>query len=224
MGEMFAGRGLPALPKSYPANRALNLEGKYSCGVLDNVDVLKSDIFVDYPEEIRAVGFRIAYYHAAGDQLWEHLIGDHSIRVVHLTRKNVFRMLVSWEISKATGRWIEYLSETNASSARIPVKIAKRMCWDFFSVVDAERARARSMFSGGRIIDITYEQFASAPEESPAVERVLEFLRLPLRPLAVRTRRQNPGPLSELVENFDELRDEFSCTRWAHFFSDNGDV
>jgi hypothetical protein len=224
MGEMFAGKGLPALPKSYPAERLAHLERKYSCAALDNVDVLKSDIFIDYPEGIRAAGLRIAYYHAADDPLWEYLIEDDTISVIHLTRRNIFRMLVSWEISKATGRWIEYVSEANTVPTKIRVKISKQVCWDFFYLVEAERALARSMFPAGRIIDIIYEEFASAPKESAAVERVLEFLRLPTGPLSVRTRRQNPGRLSELVENFDELRNEFSCTRWSPFFSDMEDV
>lgn len=224
MGEMFAGKGLPALPNSYPRNRLPHMERKYSCTSLDNVDLLKSHIFIDYSDGIKAVGLRIAYYHAVNDPLWEYLMEQDDVLVVHLTRRNVFRMLVSWEIAKATGRWIEYWSTTNTPPTRIPVNISKECCREFFTLVEAERIRARSMFTGERIIDICYEEFASAPEESPAVQKVLEFLRLPVRPLSVMTRRQNPEQLSELVENFDELSDEFARTRWAHYFSDLGAV
>jgi hypothetical protein len=37
-------------------------------------------------------------------------------------------------------------------------------------------------------------------------------------PLRVRMRRQNPQPLSQIIENYDELRRDFAETQFAAFF------
>ena len=68
---------------------------------------LDQRIFVEM-RGVVAVGFKIHYTHFFGfPGLKEWLAEQHDIRVVHLRRRNLLRMLVSTEIAKTTGDWID---------------------------------------------------------------------------------------------------------------------
>ena len=74
----------------------------------DFTSFLRERIYCSQPEEIRAVGFKTLYGQFWGFRgLLEHLVDDAEIRVLHLKRRNILRMLVSLKMAQATGVWVE---------------------------------------------------------------------------------------------------------------------
>jgi hypothetical protein len=71
-------------------------------------EFLRQRIFCPHPNEIRAVGFKMPHGHFEWfPSLLEWLIEDKDLHVLHLTRRNLLRMLVSLRIAQRTGGWSE---------------------------------------------------------------------------------------------------------------------
>jgi hypothetical protein len=72
----------------------------------DPVRFLRERIFCEHSDEVRAVGFKFHYVHFwAFPGLWEALTEDTDLRVLHLKRRNLLRMLLSRKIADITGVW-----------------------------------------------------------------------------------------------------------------------
>jgi hypothetical protein len=64
--------------------------------------------FRPYPERIRAVGFKIFYYHPVDVEnclLWDDLIAMKNLHIIHLKRRNILRVLVSRKIAARSKSW-----------------------------------------------------------------------------------------------------------------------
>lgn len=98
---------------------------------------LQARIFCEHPREIRAVGLKMPYVHFRWfPGLLEWLVEHTEIRIVHLKRRNLLRMLVSLRIAQKTGGWAEDRKATLASklrpanalrAARHPLRAANRL-------------------------------------------------------------------------------------------------
>jgi hypothetical protein len=101
-------------------------------------------------------------------------------------------------------------------SLRGPITLSESECRDFFA-----RARWRVPHYGGLFRDhpqmtLYYEDLVH--DRNDVFNRVQSFLAVQPRPLTVTTRKQNPEPLRELVENYDELYEVFKHGPEAAFF------
>ena len=66
------------------------------------------NIFCRHRPDIAAVGFKIFYYHpldSSSRLVWKWIEGDTRMRVIHLTRNNILRTLLSRKISELTDIW-----------------------------------------------------------------------------------------------------------------------
>jgi hypothetical protein len=74
----------------------------------DPVGLLRERVWGDIPDGARALGFKLHYGHAyAYPRLEETLVGDTALRVVHLRRENLLRLLISMKRAEITGVWKE---------------------------------------------------------------------------------------------------------------------
>jgi hypothetical protein len=95
---------------------------------------LQERIFRQHPIEIRAIGFKMHYFHFIGfPGLRERLVEDTELRVLHVRRRNLLRALVSTRMAQRTGVWAQYrkapppnmFTPANAlRAARHPLKAA----------------------------------------------------------------------------------------------------
>lgn len=96
---------------------------------------LRERIFCTHPEEVRAVGFKMPHVHFPSfPGLLEWLVEERDLRVLHLQRRNLLRMLVSNKIAGSTGGWFEQrrptlvtrLKRSNAAwAARHPLSVTR---------------------------------------------------------------------------------------------------
>jgi len=70
--------------------------------------------------------------------------------------------------------------------------------------------------SGMPLLEVCYENLVATP--SAEFRRVTDFLGVPAGEPKGRTLRQNPEPLSVLLENYDELKAAFAASPLSPWF------
>lgn len=172
------------------------------------------------PYYIRACGFKLFYNHPVDTKdprLWTDLAALAELRVVHLTRRNILRTLLSQRIAIRTDRW-RHVGRGDAGPApRVtftPQELAKR-----FEQTRRNERWAAERFADHPTLNLTYEDLVAAPEAT--LRQVTDFLGVD--PIAPRTTlsRQNPQPAAQLIANFAELEQAFRGSPWHAFFEND---
>jgi len=181
-------------------------------------DYLDKNIFNNYPSAIKAVGFKIFYQHPVWDQsgsVWRYLQEVEDIRVIHLRRRNLLKAFVSWKIAQKTDVW----KQANDSSVELDkrVVISPEECVAFFEKTLEQEKIADERFSGKPLLQTTYETLTSQFNEQ--MDLIQKFLNVDSLPLSMKTVKQNPESLSDLILNYDELSHAFSGTRWEAYLA-----
>ena len=145
------------------------------------------------------------------------VLRDAGVRKIVLRRENRVRTFVSQQISEATDQW-EVYRETDLVSERPRVHVDVDALRD--SIADNEAYYddiERVLEAGGDpCLRVSYERLVAGGERT----RLLEFLDLPdadraAATLRVRSVRQNPASLRDLITNFAELEDDLAGTALA---------
>jgi LPS sulfotransferase NodH len=161
------------------------------------------------------------YYHASKDDgaLWRRLAEDRRIPVVHLRRWNILRTATSRKLAVLSDRWVSTQESGQTEKKQVRFE-PQELRADFRSTRQYEKEFAQR-FAGHPMTEIEYEDFAADPL-GMCVE-ITKMLGLPpLSPEAeVKTKKQNPEPLDQLIENYSELAEHFANTRWACFFGES---
>lgn len=216
----------------------------------DPIAFLQERIFRDWPPDVSAVGFKLLHVQAWDfAELLEHLRRDVDLYVLHLQRRNVLRTLTSLKLANQSDIWLEdrqsrpKLTRANMMRAlRYPpaiVRSARR--WVKRSNLPMQHRGARVAISPSELFEflvairmrtdyydaafadhpsmaIFYEDLVERREET--LEAAQAFLGVEPRELSTTLQRQNPEPLRDLIENYDELYEAFRDNPDADFFDD----
>src|ERR671925_2110889 len=88
-----------------------------------------STIYQYESKSTRLVGFKVFYNHLT-DEEWEKLVRRKDLRVIHLTRRNRLRTVISLEIAFKTGQWTKAANSARPKEKRVtldPVKLLQRL-------------------------------------------------------------------------------------------------
>ena len=215
----------------------------------DPMRFVRTRIFSALGGETIAAGFKFHYAHLFGSKnAIEGLIGERSLYIIHLQRRNALRSLVSRRLAESSGWWLDEGGEAKPLAAPaietsakrrtlrsalgafsrsrprddIPppprtIRLTREECLVTFKVLRSNIDLFSSLFEDHRMISVWYEDLVSDAGEQI---RIQQFLGVPPAPLQVTMRRQNPQPLSQLIENYDELKRAFMSTAFAEFFNE----
>jgi hypothetical protein len=187
----------------------------------DGGEFCRNTVFRDPNESGKpTVGFKIFFFHARGSkaeyQAWRYLIGDTSIRVVFLLRRNLFDSYVSEHRSRRSGTWFLNPGETPPAAHAEPIFIDPTECRHYFSTTIAEIEWARRNFRHHRSLTVWFEDMQR--DFAACVNRVVLFfgersmeVRTPFEPL--NTVRHREG-----VINFEELLRYYRYSIFRDFF------
>jgi hypothetical protein len=171
-----------------------------------------------YPRAVRAVGFKLFYYHArAGAQagVWPWLLDHREIRVIHLKRRNLLETHVSRKRAALTGNWVN-------TSGRPDTAVSLTLDYDEvrkdFEQTRAWEAECDSAFARHPLLQVQYEQLAS--DYMSEARRLESFLGVEPRVVQPSTFRQSRQSLSATVTNYHELKAHFAGTPWLSFFTE----
>jgi LPS sulfotransferase NodH len=209
--------------------------------------LLGKRIFMEQPASVRAVGFKFHYNHVwSYDRILDALAADTSLRIVHLRRRNILRMLVSLRLAQRTGEWMVHepprnqiawaarrlrslrrsAGPTSDSGARTEagILLTPQECEQYFweQVLTIDKF-TKEIFVGHSMVELAYEDLVT--DRDAAMQPVWGFLGVRHWSEAeVSLRKQNPEPLRTLISNYDELERHFSDTPFKVVFREDADV
>jgi hypothetical protein len=145
--------------------------------------------------------------------VWDDLIADRSLAVIHLRRHNLLDSLVSLKTAFLTRQWWA-LKEGSAST--VQVQLNPDECRSYFEKLDAFADRIDAAFRDHQRLDLSYEELAQNRDQT--LQRVFQFLNVPYQPVLTRMKKQRIVPVSESVVNYRQLKQSFEGTNWYAFF------
>lgn len=164
-----------------------------------------------------AVGFKLLYGHGlAQPELLDRLKADRSIRIIHITRRNLLRRIVSERQAVESGSWAQGVGAKAEPPG--PVEISVRDLTNSFATILEQQETFERLFADHPILRIVYEDLANRPAE--VARRAGEFLRLRDGPekASVKYRKTGADDVADVLLGFDELRSTFR--RWASYFEE----
>jgi LPS sulfotransferase NodH len=183
----------------------------------DPVPFLERTAYAPSPNgEILAAGFRIFYYHSKTDRrVWEYLADEDAVRVIHLSRRNLFETLVSRRVALLTGEWKRTASDA-APSPIEPFEIDPDACREYFDSITRYRAWARTHFAGHPMLELFYEDLVA--DFQPTLDRVFRFLGVDPVQTRMVYEKQARIPAREQVANYAHLLGAFRGSPYEGFF------
>jgi LPS sulfotransferase NodH len=166
---------------------------------------------------IKASGFKIFYYHpmdADGTELWQTLLADRDLKVLHLKRRNKLETELSQKLATLTGTWLQKAGEKADEAPRIAIDPEKLE--EAFERTSEYELTFEQKFQSHAAHEIYYEDLIS--DARGQFLKVCDFLEVRRRAPRSNLVKQRRAPVSELIENFDALKAHFRGSRWARFF------
>lgn len=188
----------------------------------DGAKFLREEIFHKaYSEEIKALGFKIFYNQARQDQnaekVWDYLIDDTDIRVVHLVRDNLLENWLSLQVAFETNEWARWTGTKAKKVVLPPFSLDAKDCESYFDEITNSLKWARMKFADHKVLEIEYEADLCAQFVS-TLNRVHDFLGVPRRHLKVPLKKQAQRKPCEQISNYEELKRHFRHTPYEGFF------
>jgi LPS sulfotransferase NodH len=183
----------------------------------EDFDRVFSTVFQPEGKSTKLVGFKVFYNHLTEDE-WQKFLACREIKIIHLTRRNRLRTVISLEIAFKTGQWTKsgQGNSRELKEKRLvldPSKLIKRL-----EQIEEGEAMARIRFRDRQVLEVVYEELVQSPDS--VFESVGKYLGVDgIDRNKIRLRRQNPETLQQLIINFDEIEAALRNTRFAEYLN-----
>lgn len=180
------------------------------------VGYLESRIYSGYPEEIKSAGFKLFYHHARKENektVWDYLKGESSIKKIHLLRDNYLEIYLSHISAKKNGQFVDTWDRSKTIER---IKLDVIDCENYFKNLEENIESTREFFSPEGLIEIKYEELVN--HRQSVLDVLLSKLNLDRLKLSPKTYRQNYVPVEKRLENYNEMKEYFSDSKWSKFF------
>jgi len=182
----------------------------------DSTQDIYNRIFCRKPYFINLVGFKLFYNHptdSVDKSIWKILKEDKSIKIIHLTRENLLRAILSRKIASKTGKWVEKSTVNHTYVDNKRVYLNDKECFNAFEKIKEFENKTNETFSNHSMFKITYERLVA--EEKSKLE-LQNFLELKPQKLLTQLKRQNSEDLKSLVINYKDLEKKISNSKWKY--------
>ena len=181
-------------------------------------------LFVKKYWNIKYVGFKIFYYHplkSVDKEVWDFIENDKTIKIIHLTRKNMLRTIISREIAIQTNVWIDQgggnADPISLLDKRFEINID--LCLKKIEETKTWEKQTSTIFLAHPVIELTYEELTADTQK--AMNRIYSFFNLTYYPATSDVRRQNPETIKNLIINYDELATVLLNEGYSDFLEEN---
>ncbi|MBE9080343.1 sulfotransferase [Romeria aff. gracilis LEGE 07310] len=204
-------------PQKYKSPETLALRRDHPIRFLEDI------VFRPYPVHLQAVGFKLFYSQARSprqDVVWDYLKSDSTIKVIHLIRHNLLKVYLSRQLATKNKSFIQrrrLFSRSEPAPAQAPIRLSYENCVEEFEKSILWQQEMRTFFSDHVVEEVVYEDFLK--DKKSTLDNLQLFLGA--RPERLRTSllRQSKQSLADSIENYWELKEKFSDTPWADFFT-----
>lgn len=203
--------------KSSPSIRVYHeIFASHNRRVGEDFEKILSTVFQYESRSTEVVGFKVFYNHLT-DEEWDKLLACRELKIIHLTRRNRLRTVISLEIAFKTGQWTKSGNSGEPKEKRValdPLKLIQRL-----EQIEAGEIATRRRFSDRPVLEVVYEDLVCAPAE--VFKSVGDYLGVQgLDPGKIKLKRQNPETLQQLILNYEEVAAVLQNTRFAGYLSD----
>ena len=177
-----------------------------------------NNLFCERPQNVKAVGCKIFYYHLNKDE-WQELSKITDLKVIHLIRKNKLSMITSMKVAFKTDQWGIKNESERIDVSKKQIHINNEALRDSFVQIDSWQSETNNLFKNHQIKEVFYEDFVDNFKES--INEIYDFMGLPKvsdKNIRIKHKKQNPEPLNQLIKNYSELKQSFENTPWQHYF------
>ena len=171
----------------------------------------------------KTIGFKLFYYHpldADGTPVWNYLLNDRNIKVLHLKRKNLLKVHLSRLIAGKTDNWLSNADsprKNNLEEKKVTINLTE-MFNDFLET-NKQIQWIDDQFSGHAMQTVYYDELIS--RTNLEMRKIFAFLGTRQTSTATNLQKQNPEKLSELIVNYREVEEALCNTEYS-FMLKNG--
>ena len=179
----------------------------------------------NFPLLIRAVGFKLFYFQPKQLKqkvIWQYLNKIEDLKIIHLTRKNLFHIYISHQLAIKTNQWDLLTKETNPQESPLlePIFVDYKSCLTQFQLIKDWETQYSNFFNlpTQQYYNITYEDLVNNIKQE--TYKLQDFLGVDQRLLTAYTKKQGTKPMREIVANYDQLKEQFHNSCWSEFFDE----
>jgi LPS sulfotransferase NodH len=180
------------------------------------------DQYVFFNGRFKSVGFKFKYEELSNPlflRAREYVLRRRDLKIIHMTRQNIWKRFLSEYIAlnvthvfNSVDKPIEVPPTTfHLDINVISDALEKTLQW---------QTQFRRLFYSHDSIDVTYESFTDNPNSE--FKRVTDFLNVSPHNFFPSTKKiHNNQSVEQLIENYSEIKNHFSNTKFAHLFIEN---
>jgi LPS sulfotransferase NodH len=170
-------------------------------------------VFQKESRNIKAVGLKLFYNHLTRDE-WEDFLSRKYFRVIHLTRENRLRTIVSLDIAFKTDEWTASANDKNKQLVEKRIILDTSKLIDRLEHIQDYETFIRDHFKDRHILEVVYEKLTTKPRE--IFQYIGGYLGIDDIDLSkITLRKQNPESLEQLIVNYDEVYELLNNTKYA---------
>ena len=166
--------------------------------------------------KLKYLGFKIFYYHPQDSEdqtVWNYILEDKNIKIIHLTRDNMLRTVVSNQVAHKTDAWVNHDPDLSEDlDKRIELNVDE--CLKEFKKIKEWENNTRDKFRNHDIFEMSYEELAIDRQKS--ADNVFKFLSLPSSKVNTTLQKQNKERLEDLILNYEAVRAALQNTKWSY--------
>lgn len=167
----------------------------------------------------KVVGFKLKYdelVHPYMKQTRDLIQKDTDIKIIHLRRENLLERYLSWYIvNRVNG--ITMRVQGQALPKVTKIKLDPNKCQENFEETEKRYDLFKQIFIDHPVLEVTYEELAGEQKQKKLSE-IQDFLTIKRFELSSKVIKIAQKDASETIENYGELRDFFSNSKYSKFF------
>ncbi len=176
--------------------------------------------FVFYAGKRKAVGFKFKFEELSLPQYKEvadHIRRDTAIKIIYLTRQNLLKRYVSQYLAVHVHKTFN-VHKGKPLPPSATIRLSPSKCESEFEYTNERQKKFRAFFSEHPLLEVTYEALVDNSEQTLAT--IQDFLKVKRLGLTTKIVKIQQHPMSQVIENYEELKAYFAGTDYAVFFDD----
>jgi LPS sulfotransferase NodH len=176
-------------------------------------DMIFPMVFRKESRNIKAVGFKLFYDHLTIAE-WAKFLSHKYLRIIHLTRENRLRTIVSLDIAFKTDQWSVSTNDKDKQPVKKKILLDTTKLIDRLEQIQDYENFIRDRFKDRHILEVVYEKLTTKPGETfQYIGRYLGVDDIDLSKITLT--KQNPERLEQLIINYDEVYELLKNTKYA---------
>jgi hypothetical protein len=162
--------------------------------------------------EAAAIGFKLPNNSLRAFPQAASVLEEPGLKIVRLSRRNLLALLVSRRMLATTG----VPQSTHGSYGDARVRIEPKQCLSAFKHMEADERALDELAGDHEVFHLSYEELVA----DQRIDELQRFLGVEPRPLSSWFSRLRTRPLSETIDNWDELAATLRGTRFEAFLAE----